>query len=1034
MPTMQLDPTPRPSPAPKKRGRPRKTPAAPSAPPTTTAPASPRAPIASTSTAVLPGSPAAAPVKPTQSKKRPRSDSVAGARPAAHSTASGASSPARPAPANKKRKLAPSKAAPPAASAVVPSSDAAALSDVYPLFLDSLKRAHPQAFAPPLGEPMLALLQTFMEQFRGHGRDERLDEQGVLFEVLQEVWRKGLGERLERLVAKAGEVVKAEQANVGTSRKGKEKAMTQQDGMDVDEPEQPGDERPQNDTQEQADGVQETAQAEAQARAEADASAVRAKLEKKEAKRRRRELKKQAEAAERARQAESDAVPGQKEASVGKENGEDSDEASGPQESPQTSAAPAQNVPPASAPRATTRTDASQQSSASGDKPRRKRLGKKEKAELRAAALANSSAEPSRQSSPTGANVTADNEAQRVEQEPPVVDPPSSAATVVPPVDTAVKQSESQRDPPPPSSSAYMPQPPSPSLRAPSSPAQRTFKESESQREEEDQRQRHPPPPSSEFATAEEDAGEPDTEDDGEARMNGDMEVDEPMPKPSNGEAAKASPSALSRLGPALEINEQPPTPERENPGESPTSRKHSRSMSSAASSEEDPEELALSLRIHASPARSREQPLPRSPLGQTLAVASEDPASSSPDVPQPPPAAQTPASAQQSVRPEDVPLPPSPTGSEPDIAAPPPLRRLETIGGDDSDSDSSSDESSSESDDDDEYGNTPVKPSHPRRTSLHRVASDAFGKPQSARKPRSSLAKVTSPLVNKSSQPDVEEEDDFDQLLSQSQPRSRLSLAHVLPVDTEEKGVNGADEDADDDDDDEASSHFSPVEESREPTPRPAKHGLAHRKSRDSSEYPESEPEQQQEAASSLPTAEQAQSSSSDQPPQQAATSSAKLSAAQSAGRRLSDIASVSSSQAAEGPFDFDLSNDSQSQDAFKPLRSAAQAEESQFVGNQERDEMPLFNEASQLQEIEQPSANPLESSQSEHGKASVCCTCADPSSTSQSILVPAHKRMGSVKRWIKPTRHGKLLSRRRLRMKGSRFVAAALCDQVGN
>lgn len=822
---------------------------------------------------------------------------------------------------------------------------------------------------------MLSLLKTFIEQLRGTGSNpvEVGDEQSVLFEVLKELWRRGLGERCQSLVRRAGEVVEEEKARGEQpatrepqmrSSKGKAKANTA--GQATSRKEQvieDGDAMDVDSAAAVADSAQAlVAAAEAASESQAEAARIQAKLDKKEAKRKRQEAAKaKAAAAAAAEAAQTQAsLPSSAQGRVRAQEPNAEQLPSGPVASASNPLTTSAGTPAAS-----------QRSSASGDKPRRNRLGKKEKAELRAA-VASSSAEPSPQSSPAPQSPAFNRSAALEVRPSPLAQSNEQAA--------GIKVSDTQVQP---DNDMSAPRGPTAAQHLESSPAF-AIKQSASQFDQD-----RPPAPSSEFATAEEDGSgsEPDTIDDEPTPVA--MDVDQPPSQQANGATPLASP-AVKRLAPALEIRELPPTPDRSVDGEVPgsatstsSSRRHRKSMSSVMSSDEDPEELALSLRAHASPARNREQPLHPSPLAQAVAlptsssekadmIEDENAATRKPEQQEraaeaAPVASEEASVQQQSLRPEDIPLPPSPTGSDLDMSvAPPPLRRLETIGGDeDSGSDSSSDDSSSESEESD--GDTPVKPPHPRRTSLHRVATDAFGKPGSARKPRSSLAKVTSPSMNRSSQGGAaEEEDDFDQLLSQTQPKSRLSLAHILhaEADDDDEGarLNRLAGGEDEDDDDAASSHFSAVGESREISPQPLANGTSNRKSRDSSEYPDSAEEEVSEAGQDVDVG----ASNSPVPP------STALQPRQVASRRLSDIASVASSQLPDGPGEFDLSNESQSQDdAFKSVADGdTSVEESQFVGLRQREGTPLFNPASQLQEVTTPSANPLESSQCESAR----------------------------------------------------------------
>ncbi|KAI5479250.1 hypothetical protein MNV49_003944 [Pseudohyphozyma bogoriensis] len=247
-------------------------------------------------------------------------------------------------------------------------------------------------------------------------------------------------------------------------------------------------------------------------------------------------------------------------------------------------------------------------------------------------------------------------------------------------------------------------------------------------------------------------------------------------------------------LLPALEIN----------PGTaSPTS---ARTKESSPSSAEDEEELALSLSQHASPAQ------PSRPLPPPFSINGAIPSLNAPASPSAAPSALPLAPIQEEAVPAVT--PPSPPRAAQSPSKPLVVDDTERIG----DSDDSSDESSSsDSDSDSDSDNdTQLRPFQSRsvgvrgRRSLGAIAEDVFGK--SSAKKRLSLAAPPKPRLSQVF-PAYADEDDEEAALKRLMSGSQLSRASEV-LDKAEEG-DAAEED------DDAKSTFSSVP-SRETTPRP--------------------------------------------------------------------------------------------------------------------------------------------------------------------------------------------------------------------
>lgn len=214
-----------------------------------------------------------------------------------------------------------------------------------------------------------------------------------------------------------------------------------------------------------------------------------------------------------------------------------------------------------------------------------------------------------------------------------------------------------------------------------------------------------------------------------------------------------------------------------------------------APSSEDDPEELALSLREHCSPAKPAAASLP-------------SPSRTSPEPHDEELAVPSPAQVQQTFA-ASIPLPPSP-----------PPQPLPTIGADDSDDSSSASDDSDSSDEDsseEELDIATVLSRANKRKSLGAVANDAFGTPGSKR--RSSMASTIvlgSPASRTPSRVHEDEDEDFLRLSqgpgTAGRQRSALGLSSFLP-DNDDEVDNGDEADKESvfseivDDDDEAPS-----------------------------------------------------------------------------------------------------------------------------------------------------------------------------------------------------------------------------------
>lgn len=955
---------------------------------TTPAVVAPAPPASTSAAAPATPAPASTPKPKTRTKKRLRSDSISSSRPQSPAAAVGGSAIKQQSNSNKRQRL---------CTPVPTASTSKSNLPGYPLFLSLLAADHPPLSFPSadLPSPLASTIQLFLTQLRGTGRGG--EQETAMKEVFKAVLRiEGLEGEMGRMWDEARREVrkatrKGKKVNKKGRRKGaegseedereetaavqsksqskgkgkaKESLSTQEDAMDVDV--EPVTQKAKKDEQPSSSAADIKEQ-----QLQADTAALADKLARKQAKRAAQELKR-AEA-ERLKKAEDErklaaaaAVPL-------------------PSSSPPAPAAKALPPPPPSVPvpaptalplpaASLPNGVASAAPKSSPAKPVRNRLGKREKEELR-------------RSSQSAV---------------PTISAPATAAPIakeVPVVEAVQEQAQPQAD------VMEVDEEVAPVVAA-SAPA-----EVEAAVEAAPEKMDVDAAPASSPA----------------AVVNGDLSSS-PEPTP-----AAAVPAEEEEVDGLLPTQDEPPRTEPAAVVASPSTifRAASVSMSarpSVASSEEDPEELALSLREHCSPARKTAElpvvameeaedelegqgsPTPRQEdkegEQQPQPSSSYQPAPISEDLYAPPSAAQPSSSSSISKpKPEEVPLPPSRSASPEEederAAPPPPLRRHETIGGNDDDSDSSSsdDSSSDEQSSDDEL--VTAAPTRPKvkRTSLSAISAAAFGKPGTPRA-RSGLGQsVTSPRRNLSQLSNGHsqrggEEDEFDQLLSQSQPRKRLSLAHVLPDDSSR--TQTADEREDEDDG--ASSHFSPVASSVEGTPRAGK-GKA-RAGRESSEEPDTVDEDEAEdrtiardvVAHSAVNGEDALSSPANaqaDPEQATPTSSAMVnghstssqpSTTQPRQALLTAIGSVASSQAGELPeFEVDTQSQAQRTPVLPEAAEAQEVEQSQSQWEPVQKDAPLFLETqepsqsqsgageSQLREVEGESMDPLDQTQSE-------------------------------------------------------------------
>ncbi|KAK4047148.1 hypothetical protein OIV83_005600 [Microbotryomycetes sp. JL201] len=291
--------------------------------------------------------------------------------------------------------------------------------------------------------------------------------------------------------------------------------------------------------------------------------------------------------------------------------------------------------------------------------------------------------------------------------------------------------------------------------------------------------------------------------------------------------------------------------------------------------------------------------------------------------------AAQPPPSEQHALRPQDIPLPPSPSPETDDQAAKAPLR---TIGQRDGSSSSDSDSDSDSSEDDERAATTKVN--KPKRKSLFAITNDAFGTPGSAkRRPRVSM---TDSGVKKPSVVD-DNDDEIDELMSQSQPAP--STARQVLLEAERPVV------------DSGSDRSTPAPPSHDSSPEAPAVRKSPVKKMGSDDEPETEDDDVIAKPATVPTGDvvgieelsatvdndqepDSVTANGNEPEQQTVANAAPEPEAvtepeqteqstqpNALPARLTDIAETESSQVGEAKFD--VEDDTESQDAFKKAAS---------------------------------------------------------------------------------------------------------------
>ncbi|KAK4048251.1 hypothetical protein OIO90_005870 [Microbotryomycetes sp. JL221] len=552
----------------------------------------------------------------------------------------------------------------------------------YSSVVHSLQQANPTAFTSPWSPVVQSVLQVFLHEMRGTGN--QLLESGPLYEVVKDLCRKGLGDKLEKMIQAARREIMTERSASTPRTEGAIESGIEADVESAAEP---------------ALDVNNKSKS------------VIDKTAKKATKRERQQaVQKQKQCAtEEAATTQSEAEP------------VDSDAVEPELATGDVSMADAAPSSPSN--------------TTNGEKRRRMRLGKREKAQLRAFA----SGDSSRQSSVPASSQPQSPVASGLAPAAPIILP---ATNVVP--DSAAEEEDGDDDV---HAQSVVPESPA---RAPATPIN-----------------------------------------------DMDMDVEEQETKT----AANDKPQTVA-VDESNSDKEEPETPT--------TPRQRRQSSEAQATSDADSEIVAALL----SPRRpARKVPLPNDNPTDLAATSAgvEDTSNASDDASDDEAAGQP--NNEAIIRPQDIPLPPSPS-PEAEDALPHPQQPLKTIGqrDDDGDSSSSSDSDSESSSDDDKPA--PSATARSKRRSLYAVATAAFDTPDAARRrPRVSLPAILSngselchPLTQSANAASYDDDDEIDQLLSQTQnaPSARQIFEQA------EKGVMN----------DSGSDRSSPPPASRESSP----------------------------------------------------------------------------------------------------------------------------------------------------------------------------------------------------------------------